>query len=83
MIIKVIIHAFPSGRKGEVSIKLSQRKDGRKNLSVKDNGIGLTEEINMHRPKSLGLQLIKDLTKQLKGELKVRRKNGTQFTLTF
>ncbi|HZX10356.1 MAG TPA: PAS domain S-box protein, partial [Acidobacteriota bacterium] len=65
MVSNAIKHAFPSGQKGEVSIRLGKNEEGKINLSVKDNGRGLPREVNLNNPKSLGLQLIKDLTKQL------------------
>jgi len=76
-------HAFPCGQKGKLSIKLRKSNNRKISLSVKDNGKGLPKGINIRHPKSLGLQLIKDLTMQLHGDLKVRRENGTQFTIYF
>ncbi|MFO7980122.1 MAG: PAS domain S-box protein [Candidatus Aminicenantes bacterium] len=76
-------HAFPSGQRGEVNVRLSKNKEGKINLTVKDNGRGLPREVNLHNPKSLGLQLIKDLTKQLNGEVKVQKTKGSKFTVTF
>lgn len=52
-------------------------------LTVKDNGIGLPESIDVSKTKSLGLQLVSDLSKQLKATMELDRSNGTQFRLIF
>jgi two-component sensor histidine kinase len=50
---------------------------------VADDGIGLPADFDVHRADSLGLQLVADLTQQLRGTLAVRRDGGTTFTITF
>ena len=76
-------HAFPKGKKGEISLKFSVDKKGKKTLIVSDNGIGFPEKVNIRKPETLGLQMIKDLTKQIGGKLDLDTKAGTKFTITF
>lgn len=54
-------------------------------LIVADNGRGLPKDFTIedNSKHSLGLSLVKTLTRQLKGELKVDNGNGATFTITF
>ena len=76
-------HAFPEGRKGEITIDFRPDADNRLALVVSDTGIGLPEDIDISGAKTLGLQLIKDLADQLKGTLEIERDGGTAFRITF
>jgi two-component sensor histidine kinase len=65
-------------------IKCYERPEDRQIiLIIGDNGIGLPESLEFPKTKSLGLQLVWDLTKQLKATLELDRSNGTQYKLTF
>lgn len=76
-------HAFPDGRKGEIRILLHQDNGGNYSLIVSDNGAGLPSHMDFRNTKSLGLQLVNALTKQLKGNIELDSSNGTQFSITF
>ncbi|MFS4467424.1 sensor histidine kinase [Maribacter sp. 2210JD10-5] len=53
-------------------------------LNISDNGIGFTESTNLEKPKSLGLRLIHNLAKQLKGSVtKDSSKKGTYYIILF
>ncbi|MBA4405678.1 hypothetical protein C0389_00215 [bacterium] len=53
-------------------------------IVVSDNGIGLPKDFNIEdEQKTLGLKLVKMLTNQLDGMIKVDRHNGTNFQITF
>src|SRR5579862_7633008 len=75
-------HAFPHGRSGTVRIEGAAR-DGHIVLAVSDDGAGMSHDMNARLPKSLGLEIVKILTAQLKGELEVDRTNGTRVRITF
>ncbi len=66
-------HAFPDNRRGEVSINLHTDKDNRLTLIVSDTGIGLPEDMDITNIKTLGLRLVSELTRQLKGDLEIER----------
>ncbi len=80
-------HAFPGARSGEISgeitIDFSLVADGQLRLSVRDNGVGLPEGFESHSPNSLGLRLIRALTRQLRGQLEIHNKEGAVFQITF
>lgn len=77
-------HAFPKGRKGEISVALhpSDTK-GRYILSIRDNGIGFPKDMDLRNTKSLGLGLVYELVNQLEGSIELDRREGTAFTITF
>ncbi|MBI2838791.1 MAG: PAS domain S-box protein [Acidobacteria bacterium] len=76
-------HAFPGGRKGEVSIQVTQLPDHTYELTVSDNGIGVDPDRTKHAPTSLGLRLVGDLTLQLEGNMEVLTDHGTTTRITF
>lgn len=75
-------HAFP-GKKGEVTVSL-RSEDGIIELTVRDNGVGLPENVDFENTQTLGLRLVTMLAKdQLDGEIRVDRRKGTEFCITF
>ena len=79
-------HAFPDGRTGEVRIDLQLVDGGQKiRLRVSDTGVGLPTDFEEKRTKSLGLQLVSDLIKQLNGQIEIGGGPGTGavFEVTF
>jgi len=83
LVTNVLKHAFPKGRRGEIRIKLQSNKKRKTSLIVSDNGIGYGNEIDFRSPKSLGLQLVNDLVKQINGSITLERKKGTTYKITF
>lgn len=76
-------HAFPDNKRGEIHIRLSKNKQKKTRLSVSDNGIGLPESVNMREPKTLGLQLVSDLARQIEGKIRLDKSRGTAFYISF
>lgn len=75
-------HAFKGRKKG--NIKLSMTKEGENyKLLYSDDGIGFPAGLDFKNTDSLGMQLVNALTKQLHGEIKLRKNNGTEFQLIF
>jgi two-component sensor histidine kinase len=76
-------HAFPDKRKGTISLSFRQLRNKDYLLTVGDDGVGLPGNMNIHNTNTLGMQLVTVMVKQLGGTLKVRRKDGTRFTIRF
>ncbi len=76
-------HAFPGGRPGAIRIDLWSNPEGHLCLLVRDNGVGLPEELDFLNTDSLGLQLVKMLAEQLDGTIELVRDTGTVFRITF
>jgi len=78
-----IKYAFPDNTGGEIMISL-QEENGAIRLELADNGLGMTKSIQEDtEPRSLGLQLIKGLSKEIQGDLKIESKGGVRITITF
>lgn len=82
LISNALKHAFPGGRSGSIQVE-AKREGERVALSVRDDGVGVPEEIDVHRPKSLGLEIVNILARQLKGEFELDRAGGTAFLIRF
>lgn len=76
-------YAFPNAETGEVSVHLERIDDEEYWLVVRDNGIGLPPDFDNIEHKSLGIQLVKTLTKQLKAQLRTYNAEGSVFELRF
>lgn len=75
-------HGFPDGKSGEIRIEFFKKGDDLF-LEVQDNGVGIPHQLDFRKTKSLGLQLVNSLTKQIDGEISLDRENGTKFTIKF
>ena len=75
-------HAFPEGREGEIRITL-RPLEGKFELVVSDNGVGIPEDLDIRNTKSLGFRLVTSLVNQLDGEIELSRTEGTEFRITF
>jgi len=73
-------HAFPNGRRGEISIAM-QRENALLTIVYKDNGIGIPADQDWRNIKALGLQLVIGLVGQLDGTIELDRTEGTTFTI--
>ena len=76
-------HAFPKNKPGKISIALHSNIDGNFTLIVKDNGVGLPINWDVKSAKSLGSQLVKILTAQLKGTIELDKSIGSKFIIRF
>ena len=75
-------HAFPSQKKGLVSVQM-KGQEGKYTLTIKDNGIGFPKGMDFRKTATLGLQLVTDLTSQLRGTIDLNINSGTEFIIKF
>lgn len=52
-------------------------------LTISDNGVGISEDLDIKELDSLGLQLVIFLVDQLDGKLELKKGNGTEFIIRF
>jgi PAS domain S-box-containing protein len=83
LISNALKHAFPQGRKGEVTVSMKPIENGDIALEVSDNGVGLEDDLDLKNTESFGLQLVDMLTEQLQGTISIDRNGGTTFALRF
>lgn len=75
-------HAFPDYSVGSIALSLNKEVSGKYCLKIKDDGKG-AEKIEFEKTTTLGMELVKTLTEQLEGEIKVNCDNGTEITISF
>ncbi|PWB51878.1 MAG: hypothetical protein C3F06_09445 [Candidatus Methanoperedenaceae archaeon] len=77
-------YAFPNGMKGEINILFRSMNGNMLELVVNDNGIGLPENLDFRKTRSLGLHLVTVLAEnQLHGMVDINRIKGTEFQIKF
>jgi len=76
LVTNALKHAFPGRRAGEIGIHFARLQAGGLLLSCWDDGIGIPEGIDWQNPSSLGLQIVRILTKQIGGKLSLVRTGG-------
>ena len=77
-------HAFPNNRNGEIAIDMISGADDTILLSVRDNGVGMPDNLVWTKTRSLGLKIVRLLAlQQLKGTAELIRDNGTAFKIVF
>ncbi len=81
-------HAFPasstrSAATGEIRIDLRRDIGNRLRLAVSDDGVGLPEGLSIEKSRSLGLQLVSVLVRQLKGVVALHSRAPTEFVISF
>ncbi len=75
-------HAFHGRDSGEIRITLQTEPAGVIRLRFADDGRGFDEPLLWESVDSLGLRLVRMLTRQLGGQLEMRRERGTTFELS-
>jgi two-component sensor histidine kinase len=75
-------YAFPGNRTGEITVMVKQVAR-QITMRISDNGVGLPADFELARVNSLGLTLIKGLSRQLKGAFTLDSDTGVAVTVTF
>jgi PAS domain S-box-containing protein len=84
LISNVLKHAFLGDGPGTLQIIIRETENTEIEIVVRDNGLGLPDKVDIHAPRSLGLDLVNGLVKnQLDGQIEVKRDKGTEFRIKF
>jgi two-component sensor histidine kinase/CheY-like chemotaxis protein len=67
----------------EIFIELRAEDNGQLRLVVGDNGVGIAEDKDWRNTQSLGLLLVNNLVRQLRGVIELTGQGGTQFEIRF
>jgi len=76
-------HAFPGDKAGNVWIRLENHRDGNFYLTIRDDGIGLPDLFIYEKTRTMGLQIVQILEKQLEGKVTLENNHGTLFTISY
>lgn len=87
LIINELVHntikyAFPNNEKGILNISL-ETNENYVNLIVKDNGIGISNEIDIYNSTTLGFIVINNLVSQIDGKFTKLNIPGSAFKIEF
>lgn len=93
LVTNVLKHAFPDGRTGTVWARLryvpeetrpdASLDEGAVSLTVEDDGVKLPEGFDIQKTDSMGMYLVRVLTRQLRGSVHVTEDTRKQFTVSF
>ena len=76
-------HAFAERVEGTIEVKTDLDENRKFSLLVGDDGKGISEEIDIYKTETLGMQLTMSLVNQLDGNIELLRENGTVFKISF
>jgi len=76
-------YAFQNNPNPTIDITLTVVDKGHFELVYKDNGPGLPLLWDLKTAPSIGMQIVYDLTRQIKGKVKYEYANGVKFTIQF
>lgn len=76
-------YAFPEGKTGKLRLSLRHMEEQRYELVLEDDGVGLPPGLSLERSHSMGAKIMRGLSKQLEGSLKVESQSGVKVTVTF
>jgi PAS domain S-box-containing protein len=74
-------HAFPEEEKGQILVSFRSIGELAFELVVKDNGVGMPEDVDVQGGTSMGLELVRILATQLGGKIKIVTDKGTQVSI--
>jgi len=84
LISNAFIHGFSGTSSGRIDVILARGKKDMVHVVVRDNGVGMSKDYDVHSPNTFGLRMVRDITdKQLNGKLRVYRRNGTYMKISF
>lgn len=83
LITNSMLHAFPENGGGNIDVLIERNGEGKVKLTVQDDGDGLPGSFESAGSATFGLNLVKLLTEQLRGELEFANTEGTSFRISF
>lgn len=75
-------YAFSEKQKGEITIDFKKASEGFE-FTIADNGKGLPEGFDPQKTKSLGMQLVCNLVRQINGKMTINNRSGAQFKFSW
>lgn len=76
-------YAFEDREYGEIKISFTRLESGYFKLLITDTGKGLDGNLDIDTTKSLGLKLVRTLTRQINGQLRIMNQPGATFEIDF
>jgi len=76
-------YAFPGGRAGTVAVTLVAMDGENHLLTITDDGVGVGRDFDPGRSRTMGMNLMKGLSKQIKGTFKLESIGGLTISVLF
>ena len=76
-------YAFMATQQGTINVELTALDNQTYLLVVSDDGVGLPMDFNPNKSRTLGMNLMRGLSRQIGGNLQISQNNGVQVSLTF
>lgn len=76
-------YAFAEKDNPQIEIVLRKKANNQIDMTYRDNGIGLPNEVNIKNAKSFGQRLIRNLTEQMDGTIQTKNDNGLVYQFLF
>ena len=77
-------YAFVGRKEGRLEVSLTASKEGKINLTISDDGVGLPAGFDINTTKTMGLHLVKLLVEdQLRGNVEITGNGGATFKIEF
>lgn len=83
LVTNALKYAFPGGACGRMWVKLAPVDEHAIQLSVGNDGVPISDALDLERTGTLGLELVHLLARQLRGHLSIRRADPTLFEIRF
>ena len=82
LLTNIMKYAFADNYAGRISVSATS-KGGSVAVIVEDNGVGMPECVDFENSDGFGLMLVRELTRQLAGSVRIERGNGTRIIIEF
>jgi len=82
LLTNIMKYAFIGRSAGTIQVTAT-RQDGIASITVQDNGTGIPANVDFENTPGFGLMLVRTLTEQIGGTIRLERKNGTSVVLEF
>ncbi|PZX47578.1 tetratricopeptide repeat-containing sensor histidine kinase [Algoriphagus chordae] len=76
-------YAFEGTETGKIEISLNRTESKDFKLVISDSGKGIDKDLDIEKTSSLGLRLVRTLTRQINGNLSFQSHPGTTFSIIF
>lgn len=85
LLVNAMKHAFTGLEEGCICISLRQNSNSQYDLTISDDGAGFDYDMSTQKKNTIGLQLVDNLAKQLRGSINRKSKlgQGTVFSIQF
>ncbi len=83
LLTNAVKYAFTGDKAGLIQVRIAKKDDRHVEITIKDNGVGLPDAMEISGSRGIGLTLVKMMIQQIKGSIKINRIGGTEFRIQF